>query len=339
MRQKIGLMFIGIFLATLLTSAWLPTPAVAKPITLNYASGPPAPTFPSVQMERWKEEVEKRAGGKVSIKTYPGGSLLKDKVMMDGVISGVADIGVLAIFVSPGRFPVTLATNLPLGMPSSLVASQVLLDVYNKYKPKEFSKVKVLTMFTSGPANIMSKKPVRKLEDIKGMDLRASGVGVEVLKRWSANPVGMPMPETPEALQKGVVQGLFSSFDVMKSFKFAEICSYATLTKTLVYPMAVIMNKDSWESLPKDVQKIMDDMAKEQAIWTGKFMDGEVNKAREWSVKTHNVEFIELSKDEKARFDQLVEPMIGGWIESAGAKGFPAREIISDIKAFTEKYQ
>lgn len=96
----------------------------------------------------------------------------------------------------------------------------------------------------------MSKSPVRALEDLKGMDLRASGGAAQILKAWGANPVGMPMPATVEALQKGVVQGLFSSLEVMKDFKFAQTFRYATVTNTVIYPFAVVMNMDSWNRLP-----------------------------------------------------------------------------------------
>lgn len=339
MRKKIELVCAGIFLIALLTITLLPAQVSAKTITLNYAAGPPAPTFPCVQMERWKKEVEARAGGKISIKTFPGGSLLKDKTMFDGVIQGQADIGVVVMAYQPGRFPVTNVMSLPLGMPNAYVASQVLWDLYNKYQPKEFKKVKAITMFTCAPSNVMSKKPVRKLEDIKGLDLRATGTGVMLLKKWEANPVGMPMPATPEALQKGVVQGLFSSFDVMKDFKFAEICRYATLTNTAVFPFSVVMNKDSWNKLPKDVQQIIDDLSRDQSAWTGKYMDDKVVEAVAWSKKTYDVEFIKLSKEEKARWDKLIEPMVDEWIESMSAKGLPAKEIVSDVKAFAKKYQ
>ncbi len=66
-------------------------------IKLTYANFPPASTFPCVQMERWKQEVEARTGGRVEVQTFPGGTLLNPKNMYDGMESGVADIGNLAM--------------------------------------------------------------------------------------------------------------------------------------------------------------------------------------------------------------------------------------------------
>jgi TRAP-type C4-dicarboxylate transport system substrate-binding protein len=318
----------------------MPVPVMAGgPIVLNYANFPPAPTFPCVQMEEWKRKVEERTKGKVLIQTYPGGTLLKAKGMMDGVIAGTADIGCLCMAYQPGRFPITNAISLPLGLPNSRVASLVLWELYKKYTPRSFAKVKVLTMFTTAPSNIMSKIPIRTLEDIKGVPLRASGGAAQILKAWGANRVGMPMPETPEALQKGVVKGLFSSLEVLKDFKFAELCKYVTITNTAVYPFAVVMNMDSWNRLPKDVQKVMEDLGREQCIWTGTYMDNHVAEALEWSQKTQGVEVIKLSKEEKARWDKLLDPIVDQWVKDMTAKGLPAAQIVEDIKSMIKKYE
>ncbi len=311
----------------------MPGNADAGSTKLNYANFPPAPTFPCVQMERWKTEVEKRTDGAVKINTFPGGTLLGAKGMMDGVIAGQADIGCICMAYQPGRFVVTNGVSLPLGIPNSETGSLVLFDLFEKYKPAAFDKVKVLTMFTTAPTNIMSKQPVHTLEDIKGMDLRASGGAAEILKSWGANQIGMPMSATPEALQKGVVQGLFSSLEVMKDLKFAEDCKYVTMTNTVVYPFAVVMNKAKWNALPEDVKKVMDDLAREQAKWTGTYMDGHVDNAVAWSKETHQVEFITLDEKTTEEWNTPLAPITEKWITKATSKGFPGKTIVDDISA------
>ncbi len=325
---------IAMFLPVLMMSVFInPVPVIASSIKLNYANFPPAPTFPCIQMERWKKMVEEKTGGKVTINTFPGGTLLGAKDMMDGVISGQADIGCLCMAYQPGRFVVTNATSLPLNIPDALTGSHVLWELFKKYKPESFKKVKVLTMFTSAPSNIMSKVPVKSLADIQGLDIRASGGAARILKAWGANQVGMPMSETPEALQKGVVQGLFSSIEVMKDFKFAEHCKYVTMTGTVIYPFAVVMNLDKWNSLPDDVKKIMDDLGAEQMKWTGSYMDEHVKECADWSKKTHKDEFIGLEKAEKKKWDTKLDSITKKWIKDNSGK-FPAEAIVKDIKSF-----
>lgn len=314
------------------------TPAVAGKIKLNYASfGPPA-AFINVQAERWKTEVEKRTTGQVKISTFPGGTLLNAKSMIDGVISGIADMGVICMAYQPGRFVLTNSTSLPLGIPDAKTGSLVLLDLYEKYKPEAFKGVKVLTMFTNAPANVMSTVPVKRLADLKGLDLRASGGAAPILKAWGANPVGMPMPATVEALQKGVVRGLFSSLEVMKDFKFAENCKYVNMTQTMVYPFAVVMELQRWDSLPDSVKQVMEDLKYEQAEWTGNYMDQHVAKAIAWSREVKKVEFSSIPDQEKSEWEKRLTFLTEQWSKGAQEKGLPAREIISDIRALITKH-
>jgi len=336
MKKNIFLRLVGLAVIALFIGSLLPVSSMAAPIKLNYANFPPAPTFPCVQMERWKEEVEKRTGGKVAIKTFPGGTLLGAKNMMDGVIAGQADIGCLCMAYQPGRFLVTNATALPVGFPNATVASLALWDLYKKYNPQAFAKVKALTMFTCAPANIYAKKPVRNLEDLKGLELRASGGVAQALKALGATPVGMPQSETPEALQKGVVQGAASSLETLMDFKYAEICKYVTIFNGPVYPFAVVMNMDKWNSLPKDVQDVMEGMGVEQAFWTGNYMDKHVNESIEWSKKNHNIEITKLTQKELANWNRLLRPLKDKWITQAKAKGLPARAILRDIRIAKE---
>lgn len=339
MKRKMGLFTVAVFFASVIVMNLSAAPVLAGPIKLSYSQFTPKKTFPGVQLERWKDEVEKRTNGKVKIDAFHGGTLLGAKNMMDGVIAGTSDIGTLCMAYQPGRFVITNATSLPLGFPNARVASLTLTDLYEKYKPKAFSEVKVLCMYTCGTSNIMSSMPVRKLSDMKGVDLRASGGAAKILKAWGANQVGMPMSAVPEALQKGVVKGLFTSLEVMKDFKFAEICKYITMTDTVIYPFSVVMNMDKWNSLPKDVQKVMDDLAREHSEWTGAYMDKAVLESVAWSKKEQGVEVITLSDAEIAKWNKLLEPITSDWIKNAKEKGIPAEEIVNDIKTFMKKYQ
>lgn len=339
MKGKWAWIVTGVFLIFCLGMAFVPRAAEAAPIQLNYANFPPAPTFPCVQMERWKAAVEKRTHGKVAIKTFPGGTLLGAKNMMDGVIADTADIGNLCMAYQPGRFLLTNATALPLGFPNATVASLTLWDLYKKYKPEAFAGVKVLTMFTCAPANIYSTVPVRTLADLKGLQLRASGGVLQVMKMLGAAPVGMPQSETPEALQKGVVKGAVSSLETLKDFKYAESCRYVTMINGPVYPFAVVMNRQKWNSLPKDVQEVMDELGTQQSAWTGIYMDNHVKESLRWSKKNYHIKIIRLPKAEMARWNKLLKPLIGEWIEKANAKGLPGEAIVSDTIAFSRMYE
>ena len=316
----------------------VPAPSGADAvIKLTYANFPPAATFPCVQMERWAKEVETRTAGKVKVQTFPGGTLLPAKNILDGVISGMADIGNFAMSYQPGRFPVSEAVDLPLGFTSSRAASLTLYDLVEKYQPKEFEQVKILTLFTCPPTNFMTRTPVKSLADLKGMELRVAGTSVDIVKRLGAVPVAMPQSETPEAIQKGVVKGIVSSMEILQDFKFAAYTPHATVVNLPVVSFAVVMNKEKWNSLPPDVKKVLDDLRREQAEWTGEYVDAHVQDALAWSKKTYGHQVHTLPAADAEAVKNLLKPITENYVKRVSALGLPADKIVADALALKQK--
>lgn len=327
---------ISAFVALMAT---LVAPARAETITLTYANFPPAVTFPSVQMERWAKEVEKRTNGAVKVKTFPGGTLVGAKNMLEGVTSGIADIGNFAMSYQPGRFPVSEAVDLHHGFTSARVASQVLLDLVQKHQPKEFEKVKVLALFTCPPTNLMTRTPVQSLKDLSGMELRVAGTSAEVLKLLGGVPVAMPQSDTPEAIQKGVVKGIVSSLEILQDFKFAAYTPNATLVNLPVVSFAVVMNKAKWNSLPAEVQKVMDDLVAEQSVWTGEYVDQHVEEALAWAAKEHGLRQFTLPAEEQKEIDARLAPLADAYVQRVSAQGLDGKQILSDVRALKAKHE
>ena len=324
--------------ALLLGVGLFSSPAQAQ-IKLTYANFPPATTFPCVQMERWKTEVEKRTAGKVTVQTFPGGTLLPAKNIFDGVITGTADIGNFAMSYQPGRFPVSEAIDLPLGFTNAKAASLALYDLVEKTNPKEFEKVKIITLFTCPPADFMTKTPVKSLKDLKGLELRTSGTGSEVLKLLGAIPIGMPQSEAPEAIQKGIVKGNVSSMEILKDFNFASYLPFATEANLFVVSFGVVMNKEKWNSLPDDVKKVIDDLRREQALWTGTYVDNHVKEALAWSKDKYKHQLFELPAADQAEIQKLLKPMQDNYVKKVTAAGLPGDQILKDALALKDKYE
>ena len=308
-------------------------------ITLKYANFPPATTFPCVQMERWAKEVEKRTNGKVKVQTFPGGTLLPAKNIFDGVISGLADIGNFAMSYQPGRFPISEAIDLPVGFTSAKAASLALYDLVEKYNAKEFEKVKLLTLFTCPPADFMTSRPVKSLKDLKGLEVRVSGTGADAVKRLGGIPVAMPQSETPEAIQRGVVKGIVSSMEILQDFNFAAYCPYATEANLFVVSFAVVMNKEKWDSMPADVKKTFDDLRREQALWTGTYVDDHVKEALVWSKQKYNHQVFDFPASDKAEIPKLLKPMIDDYVKRVAGQGLPGEQIMKDVYALKAKYE
>jgi TRAP-type C4-dicarboxylate transport system substrate-binding protein len=239
----------------------------------------------------------------------------------------------------PGRFPVSEAVDLPMGFQSAKVASLVLYDLIEKYRPKEFEKVKIITAFTCPPNDLMTSKPVRSLADLKGMELRVSGTGAEVIKRLGGIPIAMPMSDTPEAIQKGIVKGIVSSLETLKDFNYAAYCPYATEANLFVVSFAVVMNREKWESLPADVKKVIDDMRREQAEWTGDYVDRHTKESLAWSKDKYNHQVFQLSKKDRMEIPKLVQPMLDEYTKRTEAQGVPGKKIVGDVQQLRKKYE
>ncbi len=340
MKSRTARLFLGLIIwACCLVAGYAPVRALAaETISLSYANFPPASTFPSIQMAHWAHEVRLRTKGKVDVITYPGGTLLSARNMLRGVMTGQADIGCISLAYHPGVFPVMSVFELPHGFKTAEAASQALWDLYVAVQPAEFDRVKVLTMFTSAPSHFMTVSPVKALADLQGMELRGAGMVSSILESLGATPVSMPMPEVPEAVQKGVVRGLFTSFDVLKDMNFAEITGHVTWADQAVYPFAVIMNRASWDRLPDDVKKALDDLAPAHAAWTGRYLDLHVKSALEWAKVEHGVQEHTLSVADQRAMQQLTQPLFAAWMERAEAKGVDAKVILDMVSELRQRY-
>lgn len=336
MRNLLALALLG-----LCAGAVAATPAAAKedPVKLTYAFFAPAGTFPGKQMAQWAEQVEKRTEGLVKVQTFPGGTLLGAREMYDGVLSGVADIGLGAPSYDPGRFPLTSGLALPLKFPNATVASLALLDIIQEFKPAEFEKFKIITMFTTEPGYIQSRKPARSLAELKGMKLRAAGTGVPVLEALGAAPVGMPMPQVPESVQTGVIDGTMTSREVLKDFKLAEMLRHVTDYPTVVVTFAAVMDRKKWEALPDKAKKVIDELSREMALWTGRYHDQQnVGEAMAWAQKEYSLQVHKLAAEEAAKWDALLAPMVDDWVKQMQPKGLPAEKFIERLKQLRDKY-
>lgn len=306
-------------------------------IVLKYANYTVPEGFPCIQMERWKKEIEKRTNGRVAIATYPDSKLLSSMNMHEGVKTGLADIGCFCMAYQPEKYPFSNVIGLPLDVTSARAGSVVLFDLYKKYNPAEFQDVKMITMFVNAPANIMSMTPIRTLGDLAGKEVRGSGGAAEILKMWGANAVDFPIPSTIKALRRKAIIGVFSSLDTLKDFGFAEFCTYATITQSVVYPFAVIMNKKTWEGLPKEVQQAIEELSMEHSEWTGNYSDTHANESISWSEKFHQLKIIQLSAAERSLWSSKLYPLKTKWIAEAKKAGLPADDILKDAALLIEK--
>ena len=152
-----------------------------KAIELSYSVFFPPTHIQAVTAEAWAREVEKRTNGQVKITIYAGGTLTPAPQCYEGVVNGISDIGMSCFAYTQGRFPLLEGLDLPLGYPNGAVATRVATELAQKYQPKELADTHVLYIHAHGPGLLASKKPVRTLEDMKGLKVRATGLSQKIV--------------------------------------------------------------------------------------------------------------------------------------------------------------
>lgn len=315
------------------------TGAAAKTIKLTYSNFFPPTHIQSKLAESWCREVEKRTHGRVKIQYYPGGTLTKAPQCYDGVVEGLSDIGFSVLAYSRGRFPVLGAVDLPLGYPSGTVATKVINDVYNKFKPKECNDTKIMYLHAHGPGIVWTRnRPVRKLEDMKGLKLRGHGTSAKVIKALGGTPVGIPMPETYQSIQKGTVDGGVFPCESNKGWKLGEVVKYGTADFSAAYTTGffVTMNKDKWNSLPADIQKTIEEINKEWIVKHGKAWDHSDLVGIKYFLGQGG-ELIGLNKKESMRWKKAVRPIINNYIKVLNKKGLNGEKIVKFIEQDLKK--
>ncbi len=292
-------------------------------------------------IQPWAKAVEEATNGQVKITSYPGETLLKADQIYDGVVSGVADMGMSCFSYTRGRFPVMEAFELPgVTYNNSKVASKVAWEGIKQINPEEIQDTKMMMALTTGPGDLFTKVPVRCLEDLQGLGIRATGLSAKTLQKLGANPVAMPQSDAYEALSKGVVKGNLSPVEVLKGWKHAEVTKYLTRTPFLYNTLFFItMNLDKWNSLSPENQKAIEEVNEKfftevaMGLW-----DKQNEDAMEWAVKEQGVQEIKLSDEETDRWIKLVQPIQNEFVDNMDAKGFSGRQIMDTVIELADKY-
>lgn len=301
--------------------------ACAPVVELSWSNYFPVPAKQTKICEEFIKDIEAKTNGRVKFSYFPAGTLLTAPKIYDGVVQGIADIGLSNLSYTYGRFNVTELLDLPLGFPNAWVANHVANDFMRKFKPKEWDKVHVLAMHTS-PVNVMmtTSKAVNKMEDLKGMTIRGQGYIGEVASALGSTPRAIATPEIYDALLKKVVDGVYLPMETMRAFRLGEVVGHVTECWPIgqVFAFYLIMNKDRWNSLPEDVKKVFNEYPFEEKFaetWNAIDIDG---KSLGMAKKLN---FIQFSPQEANRWIKASETVIDKYVKSLVSKGFPESEV------------
>jgi TRAP-type C4-dicarboxylate transport system substrate-binding protein len=287
-------------------------------------------------LQVWANDVEKATSGRVKFAMLPKHPSAPPGTF-DAVRDGLVDLSFVTASYTPARHILPLLPELPGGGDTALVNSVAYSRIHWKYFQKvgEYRGVKLLGVFTHGPGQMFTKKPVAGIGDVQGLKIRTGGgVAEQVAKALGASAFVKPAPESYELLSSGVADGVFFPLESIISFKLDTVLEQATLFPGGMYSSAFgfFMNEEKWNKLPKQDQEAIEKLSGEYiARLAGSSWDEADRKGMD-ALKKSGVKIVHANPAFVAEVKKRSAPIVEEWVKQANAKGVDAAKILAEFQ-------
>ena len=317
-------------------------PAFAQTTTLTMSSWvSPTHHLTANVLQGWATEAEKVTNGRVRFTMLPKHPSAPPGTF-DAVRDGLVDLSFVTASYTPARHIMPLMPELPGAGDTALANSVAYSRIHWKHFHKlgEYRGVKLLGVFTHGPGQMFTKKPVHAIGDVQGLKIRTGGgVAEKVAKALGASAFVKPAPESYELLKSGVADGVFFPLESIISFKLDTVLEQATLFPGGMYSSAFgfFMNEDKWNKLPKQDQEALEKISGEWiARLAGQSWDAADQKGLD-ALKKSGVKIVNANSELVADVRKRSAPIIDEWVQQASAKGVDAKAILAEFREELKK--
>ncbi|MGH1461848.1 MAG: TRAP transporter substrate-binding protein [Neptuniibacter sp.] len=307
---------------------------------------PPPSMAHSQFLKPWAEKVMAESDGRIKIELYPAMQLGgKPPALFDQARRGIVDISWTVGGYTPGRFPKATAFELPFMATNAKALSMAIQDYAEQEMQEELKDVHLLAMHAHAPGSLHSRdKQIKTAADLEGMKLRAPNKTMAAaFSALGANPVFMPVPQMPSALSKGVLDVAVLPYEVVKPLKIHQLVKHHTEIPgdRGLYAQFFIfsMNKDSYEKLPADLKKVIDNNSGiELAGHIGDLFDQSELVGKKAAVDQGNSIYA-LDEAEVAKWQSELKFVTEDWIEDMKSDGHDADHLLKLANSLIEKYE
>ena len=307
---------------------------------------PPKSNVHTRLLDPWAKKVGELSGGKAAIEIFPAMQLGgKPPELYDQAKDGVADIVWTLPGYTAGRFPRTEVFELPfIASPRGIVNAKASQDYAGTHLREETKGVKLLAFWSHDAGVIHCRDKIETLADLKGKKLRfPTRLAGEALKAVGVAAIGMPVPQVPESLAQGVLDGAVVPWEVVPAVKLHELVKFHTeIPGSPTFYTAsffLVMNQAKYEGLPEDVRKVIDETTGMTfATEAGNVWDQAGADVRKMVQGKGNT-ILTLSEADKAAWMNACEPVTASWIDEMQGKGIDAATLIDSAKSLLAKYE
>ncbi len=343
MRKAIDCKQMVLMVVGVLFSFMVFTPAEAqKPQTFNlkHASWVPEQNSMEYAPNLWRKELEKLTNGRVKVTPYYAQSLGKVANSLDMLNTGICDMALIPTGMFSKDFPILDVLSLPGLIPNRTIGTEVMYALLHRgLLEKELSGFKPIVLQAHDCFYFaFTKKKVTSLEELKGMKIRFPSVTIQAyFEALGATPVSVPPPELFNAINTGVLDGTSISPGYLIVSKLYEIMKYVSIANPISNGAnIVLMSKKTWDSLPQDIQLIIEELnakAKYQYLDAGHQEDIASVKA----LTKAGVDLYRLSPSEVERWQKLAEPVINQWVSNKEAAGYSGKMALETARQVVER--
>jgi len=295
--------------------------AETKPVVMKAFTNWPVTNNNVDGFKRFIQLVNERAKGELEIKLMGGPELISVKESMGALGRGMMDMR----HSNNVHFAMSQAADM---ISSTEVAVKLWLDpefvrLINAYY---IAKANIVVLGNAGNTAqfylATNKKPVTKLEDVKGLRLRThGGLSNVVTSALGAAPTTIPTAEVYTALERGVVDGAMRPLPSLVDYNESEVLHHIVTPNMFQGNSMIELNQDSWKKLSPNLQKLLKDTATENLHWAGSYYRDLEKKSREELVK-RGVKFNTLSKGELTRWRKVLDQPDRDWfLKETGPEG------------------
>ena len=266
----------------------------------------------------------------MTIEFFAGGALGPAPQTYENAVSGAADIGWALQGYTPGRFPVTDVIEMPFMFNSAGQATDVLWTLYEEFEAfrDEYSDVKLLGMWVHDVGDMwLAGGRVEEISDLEGLTIRApSPVQNSVISALGGNPIGLPASDLYDALERGVIDGLFIANSGLVSFNLFDVIASGVQCNCYVAAQFLAMNLDRWNSLSEAQRSAIDRVSGRVLSQKAASVYDAASESAAQRLDEAGILKIRLEEKEFDRWRQAAQSVIESWIaDNAGV--FPSREL------------
>jgi TRAP-type transport system periplasmic protein len=312
-------------------------------ITLNINNVATATSVVTTEtLEPWKKLVEEKTNGKVKVNLYHSASLGSPLSVLQDVEGGLYEVGLLLphYFYDSSIYPITI-TNLPFALSHVNIEDTVSImkEFSEKYYADTWKNVLPITIYSADDSVVVSKVPIRSVDDLKKLKTRTQGSNDSYLAQtWGGSPVTIPLTEIYSSLQTGLIDlTLNTSVGDATDLNLDEVAKYATKFKFNRVPLVFIMNKGIFEDMPADLQKLFEE---ELNPALQELSEKSMKMSQDQGYKRLEEQFeevIDISEEEYGKFSVAGEKVWDDWVKDANARGYDGDQMIADLKAMIKE--